>query len=286
MTPILKCKCYMEFENKIIIRSVFKITKCKMQPAINPKTGRYADHVRSVDSNGDMIYVEGDKDKKAALYPIAVTDVIELYDGKVFDLNDKHDLSEWEAIKYSPLIAEERFAKNEKGEYVIDGNSEHYGIAEFYIDRPGRDAQISNNKAQRIHNAQGYIFGDSRDNLYIKARVLGAKLNGLPYDEVLEFMLSEAKKDPDKIIELYTGNDFRLRVLLTTALDKGVILERNGGYIYGKVNIGLTEESVLLWLKQPQNKDLLDSIMMECYPENFSKEAKEEKKTPFKRSEK
>lgn len=275
----------MEFENKIIIRSVFKITKCKMQPAINPKTGRYAEHVRSVDSNGDVIYIEGDKDVKSKYFPIAVTDVIEIYDGKVFDLNDKYDLSCWEAIKYSPLIAEERFAKNEKGEYIIDGNNEHYGIAEFYIDRPGKDAQISNNKAQLVHNAQGYVFSDSRDNLYIKARVLGARLNGLPYDEVLEFMLSEAKKDPKKIIELYTGSDFRLRVLLTTALDKGVIVERGGGFMYGKTNIGLTEESALLWLKQPQNKDLLDSITMECYPDSYSA-PKEEKKTPFKRSEK
>lgn len=269
-------------DNKIIIRSVFKITKCKMNPATNPKTGRYAEHVRRVDSNGDMILLDGDKSPKNEFEPIAETDIIEIYDGRTFDLDDKFDKSQWEAIKFSPLIAEERWARDEKGDLVIDGNAQHYGAAEFYIDRPGKEAQTSNNKAQLVYTAQGHIFQDSRDNLYIKARILGSRLNGLPYDDVLDFMLKEAKKDPKKIIELYTGGDFKLEVLFVTAIDKGVILERNGGYIYGKQSIGLTKESVLLWMKQPQNKDILDSITMETFPE-VNSQTKEER-VPFKKA--
>ena len=251
----------------IIIRSVFKLTKCKMNPAIDPKTGRYPEHIRRVDSNGDVIMLDGDKNPKNELDIIAETDIIEIYDGKIFHLDNKYEKSQWEAIKYSPLIAEERWAKDEKGNFIIDGNVEHYGAAEFYIDRPGKESQASNNKAQLVYTAQGHIFQDSRDGLYIKARILGSKFNGLPYDDVLEFMLKEASKNPNKIIELYTGGDFKLEVLFVTAIDKGVILERNGGYIYGKQSIGLTKESVMLWMKQPQNKDILDSITTETYPE-------------------
>lgn len=264
----------MTNDNKIVIRSVYKITKCKMNPSLDPKTGRYPEHVRRVDSNGDIVYKDGDLSKKKGaeeLEPISELDVIEIYDGKVFDLLDIHDRSQWEAIKYSPLIAEERYQKDEFGKYVIDGDASRYGAAEFYIERPTIESQQLNNKRQMIHNAQAYLFGDSRDAIYIKARLIGAKMNGSPYDEVLDFMLKEAEKNPKKIIDLYTGTDMRLRILFVTALDKNVIKYNAGVYSYDKTNIGLTEESCLIWLQQSTHSDILKSIEIETYPEAYLK---------------
>ena len=68
-------------DNKIVIRNVFKVPKCRMNPAIDPKTGRYPEHVRRVDSNGDIVYKEGDLSKKKGtddLEPISELDVITL----------------------------------------------------------------------------------------------------------------------------------------------------------------------------------------------------------------
>ena len=270
-------------DNKIVIRNVFKVPKCRMNPAIDPKTGRYPEHVRRVDSNGDIVYKEGDLSKKKGaddLEPISELDVIEIYDGKEFDLSDIHDRSQWEAIKHSPLIAEERYQKDEFGKFVIDGDANRYGPAEFYIERPTVESQQLNNKRQMIHNAQAYLFGDSRDAIYIKARLIGAKMNGSPYDEVLDFLLKEAEKNPKKIIDLYTGSDMRLRILFVTALDKDVIKYRAGVYSYNNTNIGITEESCLIWLQQAAHSDILKSIEMETYPEAYLKS--EDKKEPVK----
>lgn len=258
--------------NKIVMRNALKITKCTMNPCIDPSTGRYPDHVRRVDSNGDIVYKDGDLSKKNGsndLMPISELDEIVLFDGKEFDLNDIHDRSQWEAIKYSPLIAEERKAKDANGKYIIDGDENRYGEGMFYIERPIQESQSSNNKRQLVHNAQTYLFNDSRDALYIKARLLGVKMTGLPYDEVLDFMLKEAEKKPNKVIDLYTGTDMRLRILFVSAIDKGVITHRNGVYSYSNTSMGLTEESCLIWLKQAVNKDIIDSIEIETFPESL-----------------
>lgn len=263
-------------DDKIVIRSVFKITRCKMNPAIDPKTGRYPEHVLRVDTNGNPM-LSGDvynKKTKSSLDPILETDVIEIYDGKTFDLNDIHEKSEWEAIKFSPLIAEERWAKDSNGKLVIDGDANRYGSGEFYIERPGLEAQNANNKKQMIHNAQTYVFNDSRDSIYIKARLMGAKMTGLPYDEVLDFLLKEAEKNPNKIIDLYTGSDMRIRILFVTAVDKGVIRYVAGIYSYNNTNIGMTEESCLIWMKQAVNEDFVKSIETETYPEKVVKDKK------------
>ena len=49
--------------NIIILRSVWGKVGMKyfIQPSKNPKTGRYADCVRRVDSNGDMILSDADR---------------------------------------------------------------------------------------------------------------------------------------------------------------------------------------------------------------------------------
>lgn len=269
----------MSDNNKIVLRNVLKIPKCKMNPSIDPRTGRYPDHVRRVDSNGDMIFKDGDLKPKTGpndLEPISELMIVELYDGKEFDLNDIHDRSVWEAIKYSPLIAEDRWQKDPSGKYVIDGDSNRYGSGEFYIERPVLESQLSNNKMQLVHNAQAFLFQDSREGLYIKARLVGANMSLFPYDEVLDFMLKEAAKQPNKIIDLYTGPDLRFRVLLATAIDKGILKEKAGVIFYNNITLGMSEDSAILFLKQEANKDLLNSVEFETFPENYKRDTKKE----------
>ena len=69
-------------ETKIVIRSVFKITKCKMNPAIDPKTGRFPDHVRRVNSDGDIIYKDGEISEKKSEVVSLVISIKDGADGK------------------------------------------------------------------------------------------------------------------------------------------------------------------------------------------------------------
>ena len=89
-------------QNKVTLRSSYKFTKIFMEPAINPKTGRFAECVRQVDYNGDMIL--SDEDKKNGKILIPISDIIEIYDGIEFDLDEPYDAAKWEAIRYSKKI--------------------------------------------------------------------------------------------------------------------------------------------------------------------------------------
>lgn len=270
-------------ENRIIIRSVYKITKAKLEPSRDPKTGRFAASVREVDSDGDMILSEADR--KTNKFFVKATDFIEIYDGKEFNLDDEIDNAWWEAIKNSRCIAQERMEKDASGNLVIDGNAKRYGVAEFYIERPGAEAKSRITRKQLLHKAEGFILGDSPEGTYQKARILGHEMKGAPLSDVQDYLLVLAEKDPDKIIDLYTGSDTQLRIMLLDALDKRIVLNKNGLFYYADTILGSTEVAVINWFKQATNKTLFETIKAECYPELLTRkqqveELKEE--TPVK----
>jgi len=252
-------------ENRIIIRSVYKITKAKLEPSRDSRTGRFASTVRDVNSDGDMILSEADR--KTNKFFVKATDFIEIFDGKEFNLNDEIDAAWWEAIKASKCIAQEREEKDALGNLRIDGNAKRYGVAEFYVERPGQEAQSRITRKQLIHKATGYIFGDSPEGTYQKSRILGHEMKGAVLSDVQDYLITIAEKEPEKIIDLYTGSDTQLRILLLDALDKHVIINKNGLFYYADTILGSGEIAVVNWFKQGPNKTLVETIKAECYPE-------------------
>jgi len=251
--------------NKIIIRSVYKITKCFMEPAKEPRTGRWPSSVRDVDSFGNMILT--DDDKKSNKHFIKTTDVIEIYDGKEFDLDDEISTAQWEAIKFSKRIAQDRAERNELGALTIDGNALRYGTAEFYIERPGFETKVKNNKRREIHKAIGFIQDDSPEQLYQKVRLLGNAMFGVPLSDVEDYLVTIAEKDPAKIIDLYTGGDTHLRLFLLDAIDKRIIYKKDSIYYYSDILLGASDSAVINWFKNPANKLTFGLLKREVYPE-------------------
>ena len=269
-------------EDRIIIRSVFKITKCYMEPAKDPKTNRFPDSVREVDSKGDMIL--SDVDRKSGKFYVKSTDVIEITDGKEFNLTDQVEAAQWDSIKHSKRIAQDRTEKDVLGNLTIDGNALRYGTAEFYIERPGQEAKIKINRKLIIHKAIGFIFGDSLEGLNQKVRILGHEMKGSAISDIQDFLHSIAEKDPEKIIDLYTGGDTQLRIFLLDARDKNVILNRNGLFYYADTILGSADSAVINWFKQPANKTMVGIIKAETYPDlvlsNYAKSQQGEDVTP------
>lgn len=256
-------------ENKIILRSTYKFTRIFMEPAVNPRTNRFAEVVRQVDSNGDQIL--NDEDRKTGRITIPVNEVIEIYDGIEFNLDDELDAARWEAIKYSKKIAQDRWERDAKGNLVVDGNAKRYGTAEFYVERPGVESRIRNDKRRKIHEAKTYIYEDVQGNLYQMVRLLGNPMTGLPPSDVEDYLIGIAEKTPDKILELYTGTDTHLRLLLVDALDKHIIYNRDKLFYYGQnIVLGATENSVIAYFKTPSNKRIVDMIKADVYPDIYS----------------
>jgi hypothetical protein len=256
-------------DEKIVIRSVYKITRQWMEPCPDPNTGRYPDIVKKVDSRGDMILSESEKNSGKVF--IAENERIEIYEGKTFDLTNPYDYAWWEAIKNSRKIAMDRKYKNHLGEFVIDGNTKRYGTAEFYVERPGVEAKQKIERRRLVHQAEQYVLSDTVNGIQQKVRLLEKPMKGIPFEEVQEYLLGLCTTDPNSVLNLYTGSDMQLRILLLDAIDKKVIIHKNKEvYYYGESTVlGSKQESVIEWMKNPNNKRLLDLIKAETYPELY-----------------
>lgn len=266
--------------NVVILRSVWGKSgqKYYIQPQKDSK-GQYPACVRKVNSEGDMILKPGDDPD----FLIPEDRIFTLQDGTSFDLNDKYQAAEWQAIENCFLIAPSRFAKDSHGNYLIDGtpdavsNSSYgsksrYGRAELYVEMPGLEAQRKVTRAKLELQATNYIYQYGYEDWLTFAKVLGRNMENQPLPDVEYFLISVAKKTPEKIIEICSGGDLANRVLFITAKEAGVIRKKNGMYIYGEdgdLILGGSEEAVIEWMKQPKNSKTLELIRKDTYPEMY-----------------
>lgn len=269
--------------NIVVLRSVFgKVgQKYYIQPQKDSR-GRYAECVKRVNSQGDIILTSGEIEKEAkglAAY-IPETELFVIEDGKAFNLDDVYENAVWESIKNCNLIASDRFAKNDKGEYLIDGTVDprskrpRYGTAELYVDRPGFEAQRRVTRRKLIVEASNYIMNDERgyEGRLLIAKVLGRDMKNQPNADVEDYLLSIAEKTPEKIINCYTGGDIQLRMLFIEAREKGVVVKKDGLYVYGddgKVALGTTDSAAIEWMKAQRNTKTLALIRKDTYPDMF-----------------
>ena len=278
-------------KNNIVLRSVYGkvIDKYILAVSKNPVTGRYPDCVRRVNSMGDMILSDNDRNSGEIFIP--ENQIFEVKDGTTLNLEDPWEAAEWECIKYSPIIAMSRDARDSKGNLLIDGEdargktNARYGIAELYVEAPERESIKRISSKQLRHKAESYIFDDEKGatGRVFHARLLGKDMKSAPDSEVTEYLLDIASKDPQRIIDVYAGSDTGLRLLVIEAREKHIITIKNKVYVYADdIVLGITEDAVLAYLKDPKNKRILELIKRDTYPELEAAKAdanKKEKKT-------
>ena len=280
-------KTEINLSNKIVLRSVRgKVgLKVLIQPCKDPKTGKYAECVKRVDSNNDMILSEKELNDPNRLYFIKESDVFTIVDGTTFDLDDVRDRFIWEAIQYCPLIAPDYYAKDQNGNSLINGTSDwnskqpRFGVAELYVERPGVEANRRVSRKKLKLDAETYIFNDDRgyDGRVLKARLLGHRMDHMPYADVTDYLLQVAERDPEKIINIYTGGDTAVRLLFIEARDKHIIFYKNKLYTYAdNVVLGATDEAAILFLKDPKNANIYKLIKRDTYPELMNEKSDKE----------
>lgn len=278
----------LNLSNKIVLRSVRgKVgIVVKIQPCKDPETQKYADCVKRVDSNNDMILSEKERNDPNRIYFVKETDVFDIVDGKTFDLDDVRDRFIWEAIKHCPLIAPDLYAKDNNGNSLIHGTmgwtskSPRFGVAELYVERPGVEANRRVSRKKLKHDAETFIYDDERgyEGRVLKARLLGHKMDHMPDSDVLDYLLQVAEKDPEKIINLYTGGDTAVRLLFIEARDKHIINYKNKLYTYAdNVVLGASDEAAIAYLKDPKNANVYKLIKQDTYPELMGKDNKKTK---------
>ena len=266
----------MNMSNEIILRSVYgKVNKkYYIQPCPDPRTGRLPACVKLVNSNGDMILSEDEVSRlnKGLVHFVPANHVFIIEDGIRFDLSDVVDRANWEAIEHCNWIAKDRTERDAQGNLVIDGNAHRYGTADLYVERPG---QITKNKVDKkavVFKALTYIYEDSEADRIKKAKVLGRNLSVAYPADVLDFLIETAEKDPKKIIDLYEGEDWKMHLFLLDAIERGVVIKKDGVYRYDDKLLGGSIEACIAFLRDVRFNKLLSSIKIETYPELKSDE--------------
>lgn len=271
--------------NTITLRSVYDKANIKyyIQPCKN-KYGQYPSCIKRVNSQGDMIMSEAERNAysegTAAFYP--ENHIFEIHSGKTYNLNDIYEKAEWEAIENCPYIAKSRDQKDANGNFVIDGTKStptkpgRNGVAELYIDRPGLETQKRVSRKQLIHKAEAFIYDDPHgaDGQLNMARILGRDMRNQPNADVIDYLLRIADKEPQKIIDLYTGTDVPLRLLFIEAKDKKIIYIKNKLYLYAdNIVLGATDDAVIAWMRDPKNQKVLELIKKDTYPDYYMQAA-------------
>lgn len=262
--------------DKFILRHAYgKEIKVYVQPWPNPITGRFADHVKIPLANGDLPPLT-DRDKEVMTtggHIIKSTDVFELHDGKEFDMSDPYQKAVWDAIKYNEVIAADRTERDKNGNLVVDGDRKRYGKADLYIERPDAISNTTVNKRELVLEAGNYIMKDSQEGIVSKCKLLGQFTTNRTINSLKEYLYSIAEKKPKEIIDLYTGSDTSLRLLIIDALDKDIIKKRDGIYYFGDSTIMGTDTNIVVaFLKNPDNKKILDTIRSSVTPSSISQD--------------
>lgn len=257
--------------NEIILRSVYgKVGQTYfIQPCPNPKTGKLPACVKTVDTHGDMILSEEEvKQMNSGLaHYVPANKVLEIVDGTRFDLDDVVDKALWESIEHCNWIAKDRYQRDEKGNLIIDGGANRYGVADLYVDRPGEMTKAKVTKKMLVHRASTYIYEDTESERIKKCRVLGSRnLSNAPPADVIDYLIEIAEKTPHKIIDIYEGEDWKMQLFVLDAIDRGVIRKADGIYKYDDKVLGGSMEATILFLRDIRFKKLLDSIKRETYP--------------------
>lgn len=256
--------------NEIILRSVYgKVNQIYfIQPCPNPRTGKFPDCVKTVDSHGDMILSEDDVKAMSSgeKHFIPANFVFEIVDGTRFDLDDIIDKAKWEAIEYCNWIAKDRYQRDSEGNLIIDGGAKRYGVADLYVERPGEITKVKLNKKQLVHRACSYIYEDSEQERIKKCKVLGRNLSNAVPSDIEDYLISYAEKDPKTIINLYEGEDWKMQLFILDAIERGVIRRSEGIYKYDDKILGASMEAVVIFLRDVRFKKILDSLKRETYP--------------------
>lgn len=273
--------------NLIVLKSTYGKagTKVRIYPCPEPN-GQMPKCVRQVDHNDVMILSEEDKkmlNTQKAVF-IKETEPIIVEHNTTFDLNDMRQAAKWEAIKNSKLIAPERDTRDSNGNYLIDGalptldryNNPYgrYGLAELYIERPGRTSDLRMEMERQIFEAKGLVFNDSLEHKIMVCRLYDKDMSRAHSADVEAFLIDQAQSNPSKLIKFYNSEEASARLLLIMARDKKVITMKNDGMYYSDIKLGRDLDSSIEMIKLPENKPLRQAIQNETFPELEKKTSK------------
>ena len=236
---------------------------------INPKNPAHKEYISDFRKNEMLVVFVGYAGKKSAdaLCELAQKKCMDVVYGKKCSGIDKllkGAYSFKKDAKFDDSLVVESVSGNSNTVRLSSKN----GVKNNVVVKPGKLVERSYEQ-KNIFSIGGKTNPENQKWTYAK---YAADMKNQPNADVEDYLLSIAEKTPEKIINCYTGGDIQLRMLFIEAREKGVILKKDGLYLYGedgKVTLGATDSAVVEWMKQSKNQKTLSLIRKDTYPEMF-----------------
>jgi hypothetical protein len=244
----------------IVLKNVYghKDSKCSVHP-VKDGMGWY--------KGIEKLSEEEKKEKKFWIDPDSAP-VKEVITHNVrFDLNDSLRAMTWEWVQHVAQIAPDiETAQKMKAYYYIDNKAVE--------DKKAVDAD------DLLLDVLTLIKNDRDENLVGRARVLGFNREG-DSPTALRRFLNKMAKDKATVLKVhsaYTANSMQIQLLFLKAIDKKVITQTNGIFMYGTAPLGPTEESCVKYLQDPLSRELVLQIERDINPASAGAKGKNAKK--------
>lgn len=239
----------------IVLRGVYK-TKHTVMPAKNTQTNWFEGVPRL-----------SDEEKKGLNYFTTPESRLELYDGREFDLTKEVDRKNWEWVKHTKEVVESFEA------------AQMSKVAMFYVHIEGREAAKENKAITLKFEAMQFVFNDSPTNYENRALILGTDMKGEEPGVIKRFLLDIAENEPQRLLLAYKSKSLAIQLLYLKAKNKNKIIEDNGVIKYGIQILGMSDESSIAFLQNPENKDLIEMLERDVNPDYFINEKVDIKKS-------
>lgn len=163
------------------------------------------------------------------------------------------DRTDWEWIVHNKEIAASR----------EDALQEE--VVLFYVDDYKAELEKSVKKKEIIFQAQSLVHKASRDRRLEVCRLFGMDGSYMEPGEVFEFLYDKATNFPEKTIAKFEDDDVKHKILMMDLVNSKVIVkdDETGVYVYGSTKLGSKDETVVQWLKDPQNQDIVREMMID-----------------------
>jgi hypothetical protein len=130
----------------------------------------------------------------------------------------------------------------------------------YYIENKETEAIEIVSKAQKIRKALSFIETLSAEKLVDTARLIGEYVMNMSTTQAQAALEKVAMDKPDRILSVFGDKDKDVKIFLNKLLNAGILTFENGQYHYNKQLIGINEAQTLEWLKDSNNKDVVQQM--------------------------
>ncbi len=176
--------------------------------------------------------------------------VRKISEGLILDLEKSEvDRIDWEWIRHNKEIVGS----------LEEGLSNPQAL--FYVDQPDLQVEKRIKRSSQKFEAEKIIYEASEIRRAEICRILGQDVKAFRPIDIMDYLIGKAENAPGQIIDAANDPDAKEKLFIFRCMDAGKIKkDMHGTYRYGDMVLGVNIRSVIEWLTNERNRDLVAKL--------------------------